>query len=407
MRSIIVGNIYVAENFGNITADAVVVGGGIVGSATAFWLSKAGMKVVLVEMRDALSSLTTAASVECFRTQFTEKSMADLAMESVAMFGNFKEVVGLPGIDIGLTRRGYLFVTDEADMVPDLEEAVARYHELGVSGAEFISGSALHDRFPFLAQSALGATFNAEEGWLSTHETTYGFAKGSSDNTAFYLKTKVQDIVVDGQGVSAVKTDMGTIQTRMVVNCAGPFAAQVSRMAGLEMPFRTVRRQKCYIKTDPSLLPEKAPFMVDLINHSYWRPEAGGLLCAWVDPDEPATEPKEDLPTDWDFAAESIHRVSRLNPFFETIADKIVASDLNVSAGMYVYTPDDKPVIGPSGEVEGLHLNCGYWCGVMMSPGAGKRVADIATGKMDNKDNPLRYSRFEEGVVEKGATFLK
>lgn len=407
MRSTIVGKIYVAEKFGNITADAVVVGGGIVGSATAFWLSKAGMKVVLVEMRDALSSLTTAASVECFRTQFTEKSMADLAMESVELFGNFKEVTGLPDIDIGLTRRGYLFVTDDTDMVPDLEKAVERYHELGVRSAEFISGSALHDRFPFLAKSALGATYNAEEGWLSTHESTYGFAKGSSPDAAFYLKTKVKDIVLDGQGVAAVETDMGTIQTRMVVNCAGPFAAQVSRMAGLEMPFKTVRRQKCYIKTDPSLLPEKAPFMVDLINHSYWRPEAGGVLCAWVDPDEPESEPKEDLPTDWDFAAESIHRVSRLNPFFEAIADQIVASDLDVSAGMYVYTPDDKPVIGPSGDVEGLHLNCGYWCGVMMSPGAGKRVADIATGKMDNKDNPLRYSRFKEGVVEKGATFLK
>ena len=253
----------------------------------------------------------------------------------------------------------------------------------------------------------MAATFNEEEGWLSTHEATYGFAKGS-DDAAFYTKTKALDIKVDAQGVAAVQTNMGIIQTRMVVNCAGPFAMQISKMAGLEMPFKAVRRQKCYIKVDASLVPENAPFMVDLINHSYWRPEAGGVLCAWVDPDEPASEPKEDLPTDWDFAAESIHRVSRLNPFFQEIADKMVASDLNVSAGMYVYTPDDKPVIGPSGEVEGLHLNCGYWCGVMMSPAErGKRVADIATGKMDNKDNPLRYSRFAEGVVEKGATFLK
>ncbi|SLM28279.1 putative FAD dependent oxidoreductase [Desulfamplus magnetovallimortis] len=400
------GNICVAKKFGNITADAVVVGGGIVGTSTAFWLSKAGMKVVLLEMRDALSSLTTAASVECFRTQFTEKSMADLALESVGMFENFGEVTGIPDIDIGITQRGYLFVTDSADMIPDLEKAVARYHELGVKDAEFLSGQDLHGRFPFLSPESLAATYNQKDGWLSTHEATYGFAKGSA-NADFYTKTKVTDIVVDAQGVSLVETDMGNIHTRLVVNCAGPFAGNIGRMAGLEMPLRTVRRQKCYIKVDPALLPEKAPFMVDLLNHSYWRPEAGGLLCAWVDPDEPDSEPREDLPTDWDFAAESIHRVSRLNPFFETVADKIVASDIDVSAGMYVYTPDDKPVIGPSGEVEGLHLNCGYWCGVMMSPGAGKRVADIATGKMDNSDNPLRYSRFAEGVVEKGATFLK
>ena len=132
-----------------------------------------------------------------------------------------------------------------------------------------------------------------------------------------------------------------------------------------------------------------------------------GVLCAWVDPDEPESAPADDLVTDWDFAAESIYRTSRLTPFFETIADNLKAEDINISAGQYVYTPDDKPLIGPSDDVEGFFLNCGYWCGVMMSPEAGKRVADIATGKMNNKDNPLRYSRFKEGIVEKGDTFLK
>ncbi|MBF0572213.1 MAG: FAD-binding oxidoreductase [Desulfamplus sp.] len=400
------GRIFVAGNFGNITADAVVIGGGIVGASTAFWLSKAGMKVIVVEMRDALSSLTTAASVECFRTQFTEQDMAELAIESVKMFENFNDVIGLPDIHIGMTQRGYLFVTDESSMLPELEKAVQRYHELGVTTSEFISGDNLHKRFPFLASQALAATYNHKDGWLSTHETTYGFAK-ASDDAAFYTKTKVVGIVVDSKGVAAVETDKGTIQTRLVVNCAGPFAAAIGKMAGLEMPLKTVRRQKCYIKVADNIVPKDAPFMVDLVNHSYWRPEAGGVLCAWVDSDEPESPPSENLPTDWDFAAESIHRISRLNPFFETIADKMVASDINVSAGQYVYTPDDKPVIGPCGEIEGLHLNCGYWCGVMMSPAAGKRVADIATGKMDNKNNPLRYSRFAEGSVEKGSTFLK
>ncbi|MBF0259765.1 MAG: FAD-binding oxidoreductase [Desulfamplus sp.] len=400
------GRIFVADNFGTITADAVVVGGGIVGASTAFWLSKAGMKVIVVEMRDALSSLTTAASVECFRTQFTEQDMAQLAIESLGMFENFNEVIGLDDIHIGMTQRGYLFVTDEVKMIPELEDAVKRYHELGVTDAEFITGEKLHKRFPFLASQALAATYNKKDGWLSTHETTYGFAKASLDAT-FYTKTKVTEIVLDSKGVAAVVTDRGTIQTRMVVNCAGPFAAIIGKMAGLQMPLKTVRRQKCYIKVAADIVPKDAPFMVDLVNHSYWRPEAGGVLCAWVDSDEPESPPSENLPTDWDFAAESIHRVSRLNPFFETIADKIVASDINVSAGQYVYTPDDKPVIGPCTEIEGLHLNCGYWCGVMMSPAAGKRVADIATGKMDNRDNPLRYSRFAEGAVEKGSTFLK
>ena len=398
--------ITIPQTFNTKTADAVVIGGGIVGAATAFWLSKTGMKVILVEKRDGLSSLTTAASAECFRTQFTEKSMADIALTSVEMFENFRDVVELTNIDIHLCQKGYLFVTDDPAQIPDLEKAIQTYQTLGIPGSELITGKDLHDRFAFLAPDALAATFNNRDGWLSTHETTYGFAKGAK-NVDFFMRTMVTGIQKDNQGICAVETDKGLISTRLVVNCAGPYAGVIGKMAGLDMPLATVRRQKAYIRTSHPLVPMDAPFTVDLKNHSYWRPEAGGVLCAWVDPGEPESPPADELPTDWDFAAESIHRASRLNPFFETIADDLKADDVDVSAGMYVYTPDDKPVIGPCEEIKGFHLNCGYWCGVMMSPAAGKRVADIATGKMDNKDNPLRYSRFKEGDFEKGDTFLK
>ncbi len=398
--------IFVPPYFEKKTADAVVIGGGIVGASTAFWLSKAGLKVILTEKRDALSSLTTAASAECFRTQFTESPMAELALSSVEMFENFRDIVGLSDIDIGINQKGYLFVTDNPDMIPDLEKALKKYEDLGVTGSELIRGSELHRRFPFLSSSALAATFNNRDGWLSTHETTYGFAKGSI-NTEFLIRTRVTGIETDSQGVFAVKTDKGTIHTRLVVNCAGPYAGAVAEMAGLKLPVRTVRRQKAFIRTSHTGVPKDAPFTVDLVNHGYWRPEAGGLLCAWVDPAEPDSLPSDEPATDWDFAAESIHRVSRLNPFFEIVSDTLKAEDIHVSAGYYVYTPDDKPIIGPSDEIEGFHLNCGYWCGVMMSPAAGKRVADIAAGKMDNKDNPFRLSRFKEGDFEKGDTFLK
>jgi sarcosine oxidase subunit beta len=394
------------KQFGTITADAVVIGGGIVGAATAFWLSRAGLSTLLVEKRDALSSLTTAASAECFRTQFTEKPMADLALTSVGMFENFKDVVGLPHIDIHVTQRGYLFVTDDETQLPDLKKAVDRFHANGVTDAEYIGTDDLHKRFPFLAPKALGATFNERDGWLSTHEATYGFAKGAGD-AQFFMKTEVIGIQTDSKGVCAVDTDKGTISTRVVVNCAGPYAGIIGNMAGLDLPVRTVRRQKAYIKTSHPDLPASAPFTVDLVNHGYWRPEAGGLLCAWVDPDEPESPPSDELPTDWDFAAESIHRVSRLNPFLEKVSDNLRADDVNVSAGQYVYTPDDKPLIGPAGTVKGFYLNCGYWAGVMLSPGAGQRIADLVTGKLENKDNPLRYTRFAEGDFEKGDSFLK
>ncbi|MCA1792511.1 MAG: hypothetical protein LC660_01330 [Desulfobacteraceae bacterium] len=75
-----------------------------------------------------------------------------------------------------------------------------------MTDAEYIGTHDLHKRFPFLASRALDATFNIRDGWLSTHEATYGFAKGATD-ARFFMKTSVTGIQTDSQGVSAVETD--------------------------------------------------------------------------------------------------------------------------------------------------------------------------------------------------------
>ena len=81
-------------------ADAVVIGGGIVGAATVFWLARAGLDTVLLEMRSDLGSLTSAQSIESFRLQFTEPAMSDLAQESIRLYENFAELIGIPDYDI-------------------------------------------------------------------------------------------------------------------------------------------------------------------------------------------------------------------------------------------------------------------------------------------------------------------
>ena len=391
------------ENFPQ-TADAVVIGGGIVGTATAFWLSRAGLDTVLVEMRDGLSTLTTPNSIESFRAQFTEPAMAEIAVPSIEIFENFPEVVGTPDIDIGIHHQGYLFVTDDPEMVPDVEAAVQTHKRLGVNDSEYLTGDEVRRRFPYVSERAVAATFRQKDGWLSTHEATQGFARGSS--ARFLVQTKVTGIQQDAIGISGVETDRGTIATRTVVNAAGPFAGVVGKMLGLDLPVRPVRRQKAYI-TPRDEIPQDAPLSIDLSRDSYWRPETGGAFIGWVNPDEPESEPSENVPTDRYFAAQNIEKLLPLFPFWEGIAENLKTSDVMVSAGHYVYTPDDQPLIGQVSEVAGFYLNCGYWAGVMLAPEAGRRIADLVTGKMKPEDNLLRPTRYAEGIMLEGSSFLR
>jgi sarcosine oxidase subunit beta len=386
------------------TADAVVIGGGIVGVASAFWLSRAGLDTVLVEMRDGLSTLTTPNSIECFRAQFTEPPMAELAVPSIDVFDHFADVTGIPGYDISLRHQGYLFVTDDETQIDELKAAVAKHRALGVSDSEFLDHDELLARFPYLSDRVVGATFRQRDGWLSTHEATQGFAKGST--ATFLIGTRATAIQQDAQGICAVETNRGTIATRTIVNAAGPFAGVVGRMAGVDLPLEPVRRQKVFVSPKPAI-PQDAPLTIDLVEDAYWRPETGGAYIAWVDPDEPTGEPAEELPTDWDFAAIVLDKLVRLNPFWEEIAETLKGEDLHPSAGQYVYTPDEQPLIGPVPEVPGFYVNCGYWAGVMLSPEAGRRIAQLVTGEMQPEDNLLRPTRYAEGIVLEGDSFLR
>jgi sarcosine oxidase subunit beta len=223
------------------STDAVVIGGGIVGTATAFWLSKAGLDVVLLEMRDGLSTLTTPASAECFRAQFAEPAMAALAIPSIEMFEHFADIIGIAGYSISIKQQGYLFVTDSPETVGDLKENVEQQHKLGITDSEFLERDEILARFPFLSPAVLAATFRQRDGWLSCHELTQGFAKGCE--AKFFINTKVVGIHMDENGVRGVETNRGILQTRTVINAAGPFAAEIGRMVKLDLPLEPVRRQ--------------------------------------------------------------------------------------------------------------------------------------------------------------------
>ena len=276
-------------------------------------------------------------------------------------------------------------------------------HKLGVTDSEFIERDEIIARFPYVSPSVLAATFRQRDGWLSCHETTQGFAK--SCDARFFINTKTIGIQTDKKGFCGVETNRGILKSRILVNAAGPLAGEIAKMVNLDLPLEPVRRQKVYITTSVDI-PQEAPFTVDVNNNSYWRPEPGGVIIGWVDSDEPVSRPTEKVHTDWEFPAIALDKVKRLAPFFEEVEKTVRQPDMNTSAGFYVYTPDDQPLIGPVPEVPGFYVNCGYWAGVMLSPEAGKRISHLVTGKLDPKDNPLRPTRFKEGLGKKGKTLM-
>ena len=397
--------IFRPDEFNQKTADAVIIGGGIIGVATAFWLSRAGMTTILVEMRDGLSTLTTTASIESFRAQFTEPAMAALAKESIEVWENFAVVTGLENYEIDLHHGGYLFLTTEEEMVPVVKATVEGYHQVGVADSECLGGDEILKRWPWFNPEIKAGAYRAKDGWFSAHEVTQGFAR-ASENARFYVSTRATGIETDAKGICAVLTDRGRINTRVVVNAAGPFAITVGQWVGLDLPIYQMRRQRVFVAPHRQI-PQDAPLVMDVDNESYWRPETGGALLGWHDPEEQKSDPMEDPQGDWDFPAFTLEMVSRLSPFWAEVVEDLKQEDISVYAGQYVHSPDDQPLIGPVQGIPGFYLNCSYWPGVMLSAAAGRWTCDLITGKMKPENNPLRLSRFEEGLTTPPGAFMR
>jgi len=335
--------------------------------------------------------LTTAASEECFRAQFDEPENVRMVVESIAVFEDFAEVVRVPGCDINIHQQGYLFLTAAEEGPELLKKRVQHQHSIGLSDVEFLDGDEVRRRFPYVGPTVLGATFRAKDGWLSTHELTYGFGKGSS--AFFALRTAATGIRVDAQGVSAVATTRGEISTRCVVIAAGPFAGIVASWVGVQLPLSNLRRQKVVLGSVP-LVPRDAPMTIDQDTGVYWRPEVGGAAMGWALPEEPS-EPMEQVPTDWTFPAVVLEGVARLVPFWQQVAEALTRDNIFLSAGQYTCTPDNKPIIGPYSSVPGLYLNLGYaGHGIMASAGGARLLVDLIIDPRANAENPFRYERF-------------
>jgi sarcosine oxidase, subunit beta len=376
------------------SAELVIIGGGIVGAATAFHASRAGLRPVLLERRAALCTLTTPASTGAFRLQFDNREELELVRESVGLLSDFSEVTGQERYDPRLQRQGYLWCTTDPTRAEWQRDLVQRQHTWGQSDIEHLEGDEVRNRFPYVSPDVLAARYRAEDGFLDPKEITLGFAAASG--AAVVTGCGVTGLRVEGGRLASVQTNRGEISTGRAVIASGPFSGDVASLAGVELPVQAVRRQKVTMPEVPEV-PQDAPMTIDDDTGAHWRPGLRGAYLLYTDPDEPSGPPAEDLPTDHGFALglldpESPVSVARVAPFWRAVWERGSANWI-LQAGQYTMTPDHRPLLGPT-QVENLYVNTGYSGHGIMGSAAGSRITvDTLTGDLSPDQNPFRLDR--------------
>jgi sarcosine oxidase subunit beta len=376
------------------STDVCIVGGGVVGAATAFYAARAGLTSVIVERRPALATLTTAASTGAFRLQFDNKEELDLISESVELFLNFHEATGQSEHDLGVRQQGYLWLTTDEDRARRQKELVALQHSWGRTDVELLSGDEVRERWPYVAPEVVQGRFRAGDGFLDPKALTYGLALGSGAQVL--AGTEATDFLTSGERVSGVSTTRGDISAGLTVIACGPFSGVVARQAGVELPVKTVARHKV-VMADVSEVPAGAPMTIDDDTGAHWRPALAGAYLLYTDPSTPPSRPVDDVAPDHGLAFELLKpdgpvSVARIAPFWRRVWDR-GTTHWTMQSGHYTMTPDHRPLLGSLGP-EGLLVNSGYsGHGIMGSAAGSRHLIDVVTGSIREDDNAFRPDR--------------
>jgi sarcosine oxidase subunit beta len=223
------------------SAEVIVIGGGVIGTSTAYHLAKLGCRDVVILEKDQLASGSTGLSVGGIRQQFSIEANIRISQESIKVFERFEEEFGT---EIDFRQYGYLFLTTEPQDWAEFQDNVALQKSLGVP-VQLLSPEEIAEIAPYLyLEDVIGGTFCPADGYADPHSVDMGFAKMARRlGVEIYEGTEVTGIQVEGGKVRGVTTTQGQVSAPVVVNTAGPWAAQVGRMAGVELPVQPYRRQ--------------------------------------------------------------------------------------------------------------------------------------------------------------------
>lgn len=415
-------------------ADAVVIGGGIVGCASAYYLARAGLSVVLIE-RDAVASQQSGRNWGFVRTQYRDPLELPLAVEALAIWPDLEGELGEP---LGWRRTGCVFVAEtEAE-----QAAFAAWHDRtrDLSGASrLLSPGETRDLLPALSRPTEGALLTPSDGQAEPALATLAFARAAG-RAGVRMIEDCGVLAIEGSGarVTGVTTEQGTITADIVVCAAGAQSHRLLAPLGLDLPQQMVRSTVSLTAPLPPLSdPCFCGFGIGL------RQRADGSCIIAADSTSDIDVTLDSLRGLRFFLREFYRHRSGFSlrlgrPFLDDLHQRlcvpreqravagrrptIPANDARAActgetvamlfpgagevtlvkswAGLIDVMPDALPVLDAPGPVPGLIVATGFsGHGFGLGPAVGRHVAALATGQAASPMlTPLRLERFAAGT---------
>jgi glycine/D-amino acid oxidase-like deaminating enzyme len=386
------------------TADVVIIGGGCMGASAAYHLAERGAgKIVLVERDRFLAMGSTGRNAGGVRYQFSTPVNIQLSLYSLDIIARFEELFG---VSANYHPIGYLFLLTQPEEIKQFKQNIVLQQSLGVKWVRYLEPAEIGELIPLVnLEGVLGGSICTHDGTADPNTITQTFAsEARKRGAAIETDANAWELETQGGRVSKVKTDKGEIETRVVVNCAGPWAAKIGAMlvssqgerGELEIPIAPVRRQ--FFNTDAiPEIPRDHPFVIEFTTSLYFHPESPGLVVGMSNKNE---RPGESYAIDEAFHHETLERAMYRLPLLEN------ARVTKQMAGLYETTPDAHPILGQARDVPGFYICAGFsGHGFQHSPAAGKVLSEIIMdGAAKTVDvSMLDLERFREGrpVMEK------
>ena len=370
------------------TADAVVIGGGVMGCSLLYYLAQRGVGRPLLLERSVLGAGSTGRSQAICRMHYSNPITASMAWNSLQVYANFGDQVGG---ESGFVKTGYLVVVEDIDR-PSLELNISMQQELGIN-VGVISPDELRELAPMIETlQGEGLAWEPDSGYANPYLVTTSFAARARELGAdIVTRAAGTGIEISGGRVRAVLTDQGRVETPLAVVAAGPWANYLMDGVGIQFPLVPVRHQVALATRPPGTLPEH-PIVGDIAQSFSFRPESPTLTMVGFGEDEAELD-NYDEGIDQADAADAMTRLIRRMPGMGQSYYR------GGWSGLFTTTPDWHPILDRVPGVEGLFCMVGFsGHGFKLAPAIGQAMSELVLdGQASSIDLfPLRFSRFEE-----------